>query len=218
MYKRKVCIAIVAGGDIHTGFLPDIQAADTVIGVDRGALWLIRRGIAPEIAIGDFDSVTKREKKQIHDRVDTYIEYSPEKDATDLELAIDEAIKAHPTSVRIYGALGKRFDHALAAAYLLQKLVSHNINGEIVDNFSKIHIVRRRQKFSRNASYRYASVIPLGANATVTLTGFAYSITKRKLTIASTLGISNKIAADTATIKVHQGAVFVIQSTDRRVR
>lgn len=218
MNKRKVCVAVVAGGVLSTRFLPEIRSADTVIGVDRGALWLIRQGVVPDIAIGDFDSVSTKEKKRIHDAVSTYIEYLPEKDATDLELAIDEAIKIRPKEVHIYGALGKRFDHALAAAYLLRNLVSHNIKGEIVDNFSKIHIVRRRQKFSRDVSYRYTSIVPFGTTATVTLEGFAYSITRRKLMIASTLGISNEIIADTASVHVHQGIVLVIQSTDRRVR
>ncbi len=208
-------ISIVAGGRSDKQFIPEIIQSNYVIGVDRGALWLLKHGIVPEIAIGDFDSVTQREKRYIHDRAKTYIEYAPEKDATDLELAIEEAIRLHPKEVRMYGALGKRFDHALAAAHLLLKLVSHNIQGQIVDNFSKIHIVRRQLRLQRHDSFRYISILPVKGAATITLRGFTYEVTQRAFVVGSTLGISNEIASSSATIKVHEGYVLVIQSRDR---
>lgn len=203
-------IAIIAGGT-PPNITPE---ADWHIGVDRGALWLLRRGITPDIAIGDFDSVTKKEKKYIHDRVKKYIEYPPEKDETDLELAIDEAISLKPKEVRIYGALGRRFDHSLTAINLLLKLESHNIYGEIVDNFSKIQIVRRKLTLNKDAAYPYVSILPFGSDATVTLCGFTYNTTRKRFPLGSSLGISNKITGASAIISVHKGLVIMIRSKD----
>lgn len=203
-------IAIVAGG------MPpnSTPKADGYIGVDRGALWLLRWGITPDIAIGDFDSVTKREKKYIHDHVTQYIEYPPKKDETDLELAIDEAIRLKPKEVRIYGSLGRRLDHSLTAVNLLLKLESYNIYGEIVDNFSKIQIVRRKLTLKKDAAYPYISIIPFGLDATVTLRGFAYNVIRKIFHRNSSLGISNTITQSSATITVNKGLVLVIQSRD----
>lgn len=211
-------IAIVAGGVIHNGQRKAIRASDVVIGVDRGALWLVRRGIPPDIAIGDFDSVTAVEKKRIHDISRVYIEYLPHKDVTDLELAIEEAIRLRAKEVRIFGALGRRFDHAMAATQLLGRLESHNIYGIIVDNFNKIHIVRRQLTLPKTRDLRYVSVIPLHTQATVSLSGFAYDVSRRTFHSGSTLGISNEIVAGFATVTVHSGKVLIIQSNDGPVR
>lgn len=211
-------ISIVAGGMLSKRFLPSIRATSVIIGVDRGALWLIDNGVAPDVAIGDFDSVTVSEKQRIHDGTRKYIEYPPEKDVTDLELAAEIVIPMRPSEVRIYGATGKRFDHAMGAIHVLQMLVSHNIVGVIVDNFNKINIVRRLLTVPMESGFRYVSVLPIVTSTTVSLTGFAYNLNRKPLAFGSTLGISNEIIGESATILVHKGQVLVIQSRDAPVR
>lgn len=51
-------IAIISGAPNAWLDLEHIKAS-FVIGVDRGALTLVEHGICPDIAIGDFDSVTE---------------------------------------------------------------------------------------------------------------------------------------------------------------
>lgn len=207
-------IAIVAGGALGSSLLPHIRGAAVIIGVDRGALWLIKHKIFPDVSIGDFDSVTQKEKKLIHDASGVYMEYQPEKDATDLELAIDHAISLKPKHVLLFGALGRRFDHTMGAVHMLLRLESHNIYGVIVDNFSKINIVRRQQMLVRDGTYRYVSVIPITKKATITLKGFMYALVHKTVLSGSSLGISNEISGKSAHITVHQGSVLVIQSCD----
>lgn len=213
--QRPKIVTIVAGGQLHKKFLPQIREADVVIGVDRGALWLLKQNVMPHIAIGDFDSVTPVEKRRIHDHAKTYIEYESQKDATDLELAVEEAIRMRPREVRIFGVLGIRFDHALTAIHMLLKLVSHNIYGEIVDNFNKIHIVRHQLRLNKPSDFRYVSIIPLSVCATITLRGFTYNVVRHVFIAGSSLGVSNEILGSSATIWVHKGYVLAIQSRDR---
>jgi len=49
---------------------------------------LLRKGIVPDVAIGDFDSVSNEELKEIRTRVANVKQYSPDKNQTDLELAV----------------------------------------------------------------------------------------------------------------------------------
>lgn len=208
-------VAVVAGGVLDRRMLSAITKADAVVGVDRGALWLLRNKIPIHLAIGDFDSITFEEKRRIHNAANIYMEYESEKDMTDLELAVREVAKGAPKKVWLFAVLGKRFDHTLGAMQSLAYLSSHNIDGEIVDNFNKINIVRRGViKFSRDAQYRYLSIIPLTRRAVVTATGVKYSITTQEMLRNSSLGISNEITGSVAVINVHQGAVFVVRSTD----
>lgn len=216
--QQSKVVSIVAGGKLHRRFLPAIRASGVIIGVDRGALWLINEGITPDVAIGDFDSVTASQKKLIHNTAKKYIEYLPEKDMTDLELAVEESMRLRPGEVWIYGALGGRFDHTFGAIHLLTRLVSHNIEGVIVDNFNKINIVRRQLRLTNSTDFRYASIIPLHEDATISLRGFAYDVSRRTFAVGSTLGISNEIVAESATVSVHTGQVLVIQSSDKPVR
>ncbi len=215
MRKTHQRVVIVASGRLHKNLLRDITHLDTLIGVDRGALWLIRRGKIPSIALGDFDSVSASELREIKARVRQVKEYPSQKDKTDLELAIDESIKFQPKQVIIYGAIGSRFDHTVAAIGLLLNLQSHNIYGQIVDNFNKVYIVRRQyQQIIKTFPFKYVSIIPLSDQITVTLTGFTYNVSDFTLARMSTRGISNEIIGKKATVEVHEGVALVIESRD----
>lgn len=218
MRQKIHSIAIVAGGTSPEAFVFDIGSKDLIIGVDRGALWLVQHGIVPDIAIGDFDSVSKVEKSRVKNNAKRVYEYLPKKDATDLELAIDKAIGFRPEYVTIYGGIGSRFDHSWAAVQMLLKLESHNILGQIVDNFNKISVVRRQMIFKKRNALRYVSVLPLESSATITLEGFVYDVSHKHMKLTSTLGVSNEVCRQSASITVHKGCVLVIQSVDEVVR
>ena len=213
--QQSKSISIVGGGELTRSCLPSICASDVCIGVDRGALWLIRHHIVPDISIGDFDSVSMRERADITASGTRVMAYPSEKDATDLELAVGEAIRLKARQVFLFGVLGRRFDHGMGAIAALRRLVSHNIYGEIVDNFSKINIVRReKKKFSRDPVYPYISVLPLTNRTLLTLSGFRYNVSKKVFSLQSTVGISNEIPGSSATVTVHNGAALIVRSRD----
>jgi thiamine pyrophosphokinase len=59
------------------------------------------------------------------------------------------------------------------------------------------------------------SVVPLGADAVVTLAGFDYPLTRGVLPAASCLGLGNFIDTAGAAIDVHKGAVAVLVESGR---
>lgn len=89
------------------------------IGVDRGAIRLLKWGIKPAIAIGDFDSITNTEMQTLKSSLQEIEVYPPEKDYTDTQLGVKYAIKgAQPDAIDIFGATGGRLDHLLANIFL----------------------------------------------------------------------------------------------------
>ena len=74
-------VALFAGGNLEH-FSLDF---DVLVGVDRGSLFLLEQGVCPDLAVGDFDSVTKEELLCIKDRAKEVVQAHPEKDDTDLE-------------------------------------------------------------------------------------------------------------------------------------
>lgn len=202
-------IAIVAGGKLLKQFLTEIQQADFIIGVDRGALWLLQQKITPDVAIGDFDSVTRKEFQKIKQKVKKVIEFSKKKAATDLELAVDYAIKQKSERVIIFGGIGTRLDHTIAAVHLLEKLTT---SGKIIDSRNEIELVRKALHVF--PSHRYVSILPYTKKIVVSLSGFAYPLSRKELVRSTSRGISNEVVGKKAKIEVHEGIALVIKSRD----
>ena len=212
--KHTNIIAIIGGGRLSKRFLQEIIKSNYVIGVDRGAYWLITNSAIPNIAIGDFDSVSSKELEEIKKRVKTIIKYPLEKDATDMELAAQHAISLHPKEVVMYGATGRRLDHTVGNIHLLERLLEKGISGVIRDSNNEVRITSGKITIGKDARYGYVSLLPITETVEVTLIGFLYDVSHALIRRGQTLGISNEIRAEKATIEVHQGKALVIGSRD----
>lgn len=210
MKKR---IAIVGSGTLSEQFLKAIRKNDFIIGVDRGAAWLLDHGITPQVAIGDFDSVTKKELAQIKKSIQTVKLYPADKDFTDMELAVQYALKEKPGEVVIYGGSGTRADHTLGTFHLLEHFLNAGIAGRLIDEHNEVRLVAGMQKMQKG-SFQYISVLPFSESATISLTGFLYEVSRLPLKRGQTRGISNEFAKSKGIIDVHEGIVWVIQSRD----
>ena len=77
------------------------------------------RNLPLALAVGDFDSVTAEERQVIRKYAQHFVQARPEKDDTDLELALLTIFEQNPqAAVTIFGALGGRIDHMLANVFL----------------------------------------------------------------------------------------------------
>ncbi|MEW4355008.1 thiamine diphosphokinase [Streptococcus pneumoniae] len=108
-------IAVFAGGRIGA-YQTDF---DYFVGVDRGAFFLLEKDLPLDLAIGDFDSVGCSELSQIRKTAEEVIQAQPEKDDTDLELALKTVFQKMPEAeVTVFGAFGGRLDHTLSNIFL----------------------------------------------------------------------------------------------------
>lgn len=97
--------------------IPFIKEAE-YIGIDAGAIRLLKEGITPAAAIGDFDSLKEEEKKFLQNR-DNILIYPVEKDETDTELALMKYYDKDHSPIILFGAFGGRLDHTLANLSLM---------------------------------------------------------------------------------------------------
>jgi len=233
--KCRICI--FGNGELDSQLLAQIYSQDFVIGVDYGAYWLLKHKIIPQVAIGDFDSVTKAQTRIIERKIRTVKKYQAEKDQTDMELAVNFAISKKPAEIVLYGALGKRLDQTLANIGLLEKIADAGIQGWIKDtrnaatvvikgNTSTCLVGRLSESEGRQAPLEqkvkpairswYVSIIPLTKTATVTLQGFKYPLNAHQFSRGQTLGISNELTSASGKISVKEGKVLVIESQTRK--
>lgn len=213
-------INIVAGGPIdHLPNLHEyIDEKSIWVGVDRGVFNLIEKKIIPTIAFGDFDSVSDEEMVEIEKNVLNLKKYKPEKDETDLELAVSWALMQKPSKIQIFGATGGRLDHFLANVQLLIKPV---MDGDLTDillvDQKNIVFVKSPgcYKIKNDIKKKYISFVPVTFDVkNITLNGFKYPLNNCHISLGSTLCISNELIGGYGTFSFTEGILIVVRSRD----
>jgi len=212
--KRAV---IFSGGLLEDWMVGEIRPGDYVIGADRGALFLVRRGVRPDLAIGDFDSVTGEEKARIMEQSRRFEDCDPVmKDFTDTEMAFTRALERSPGRIVIFGGLGRRMDHSLANVHLLKRAADRGIRCEIMDSSNRIALVTPHMPARlTKGRYPYISLLPLSMVVEgITLNGFRYPLIDFRMELGTSRGISNELVDGEGTITVRSGCLLVMESRE----
>jgi thiamine pyrophosphokinase len=213
---KHLRILIYSGGALGAWALEETQPGDVYVGADSGALFLLQQGIKPDIAIGDFDSVNEAELAFIQLHSKQLLSCDPVmKDLTDTDMAFSWALDQNPQEIIMFGALGTRFDHALANIHLLIKALNKPTVCTIIDSHNRIRLINQSVTIERNNRFSYVSLLPFTAQVTgITLHGFQYPLHEATLAIGQSLGISNRIVEPFGHIQIRQGNLLVIESKD----
>lgn len=208
-------VVIFSGGDLHTQYLKEIQDNDYIIGADKGALFLINNQITPDLAVGDFDSISPEELEKVKMFSKNLIGCDPiDKDLTDTELALDLAIKKQPDFILLIGVTGSRLDHTLANIQMMNLALQHHIACAILDRNNYITLTGSTIEV-KGRGYKYVSLLPMTPEVTgITLEGFQYPLENATLKIGESLAISNQLTGSFGTVTIEGGLLLVIQSND----
>lgn len=220
MKGGKMKTLIIAGGEIDKKFLEKYDKdllEQNIIAVDKGLEVLNQLKILPNHIVGDFDSVSKEilEYYENNSQI-TFHPFDSEKDDTDTALAVQLAIALKSTNITIIGALGKRMDHTLANIHILKYALDAKIPCQIIDSHNKIYLIKNSYTLYKNTIYgKYVSLIPLTSKVEgITLKGFKYPLVQYCLPVGVSLGISNEIVEEVATIELKKGILVVVESKD----
>lgn len=178
---------------------------DYVIGADSGALMLAESNIDFDLALGDFDSVTENELKNITKHAKQIKEYNMDKDYTDTYIAVKEALSLHSDEIIIYGGLGKRLDHTYANINLLKL---GNIC--IVNRHTKTYVLNPGTYEIEN-KHKYISFFALEDVKELDLVGFQFSVTNYFLSTDNPLCISNELEG---IVRFKEGLLLVIHQNE----
>ncbi|TSO26508.1 thiamine diphosphokinase [Lactobacillus sp. LL6] len=196
-----------------------LQAADIVLGVDRGALLLQELGIIPDVAIGDFDSLKKKELQQLETLVPDIRYSNPVKDLTDSELMLQIAFEDYQIDeLNIFGATGGRIDHFLVNLLMI-------LNPQINLFASRIRIIDKQNyirfycpgsfEISKIKQYPYFGVMTLTEIQNLNISGARYDLAnyngKYPRVFSSNEFLPNK---DNFNLSFKNGTVAVILSKD----
>ena len=197
--KIGICAALLS--DIE---LPKDQP---YIGVDKGAERLLARGIMPEFAIGDLDSVNDPDVLKAVKKTRIL---PARKDVTDTHAAVEWAIEKGYDDIRIYGATGGRLDHFIAVLILLE--LHREVKISVIDEQNEITLLKPGTHEFAAGGYKYFSLYALD-KAVISISGAEYDLNGYELRRKDPLCCSNQVKARTARV-VTDGDLLLVKSKD----
>lgn len=189
-------------------------AADLLIAADAGAVALERLGIAPDLAVGDFDTAGPEVVARLAASGIPTETHPVAKDYTDTHLAIVVAIARGATEVVVLGALGgPRYDHMLANALGLAHPDFAGARILLVDPLHTMLVLRPGESVTlHGTSGEYVSLLALTVDVMgVSGDGLLYPL-PTAFRLGDNIGVSNELTAANATISVGGGLLLVIQT------
>lgn len=204
-------IIIFANGSLPT---PEkaralIRPDDFILCADGGTRHAISLGLVPNVVIGDLDSVTEEERRNMKELGVEMIQHPADKNETDLELAIDHALALKPDQILILAALGGRMDQTLANITLLSDPRLSTFDIRLADGLEEIFFCRDQAKVE-GRSGDIVSLIPWQGDVTGVFTeNLRWHLHHETLYPDKTRGISNEMTADVATISIKSGLLLI---------
>lgn len=200
---EKICYIIGAcqPGAITIGE----RSTALLIAADGGLHYLEEAGIAPDLIVGDFDSLGR-----VPDG-DNIILHPVEKDDTDTMLAVKLGLERGCDTFVLYGCLGGRPDHTYANLQTLLFLAERGARGYLVGD-GWVSCVTRNETllFPETLSGTISVFCPDGDANGVTLEGLYYPLANGTLKSSFPLGVSNHFTGKSAYVSVKNGSLLVM--------
>lgn len=181
------------------------KGIDMLIAADAGYKHAEALGLKADVVIGDFDSLGMAPENA------ELVKFPPEKDDTDLMLAVKYACGRGIKDFVIYGALGGRIDFTIANFQILTNMTKRGISAYFIGCGSVMTAVTNgRLTFGEDFTGRI-SVLCMGDTAKgVTINGLKYTLKDGKLTCDVPLGVSNAFTGRGGFIEVTDGTLAVL--------
>jgi len=207
---------IVAGGEPHPADRAQLADADLLVAADAGAHWLMDQGLTPDLIVGDMDSISPDLLAQLEARGVAIERHPTDKDASDVELALDRAVAAGADELVLIGALGgERLDHELANLMLAadEARTSAPYELSVVRGPTRVRALHGGARLElRGAEGDIVTLLPIAGDAVgVHTQGLRYALNGETLRMARSRGLSNLIEHPSASVALEKGTLLVIE-------
>ena len=197
----KKCVIFCAAG--FSGLLEPLADA-FVIAAAGGLQHTQKLGVAPDVILGDFDSLG-----YVPEGANVF---PVEKDDTDAMLAVRHGLRAGCREFLLYGSLdGKRLDHTVANFQTLQFLADNGGFGYLIGEDYLVTVVKDSAVTFPAGAEGILSVFCMGADAEgVTIEGAQYGLTDGTLSAGFPLGVSNHFTGQETKVSVKNGSLLLL--------
>ncbi len=202
---------IYTGGKIYPESITEHPKSDDLcIAADSGYDNALYLGEKPTVLLGDFDSYRAKlpENAEI-------ITVPAEKDFTDTQLAVNEALKRGADDIIIIGGLSGRLDHTLSNLAILDELSKNRVHCVIADGQNRVRYLASTSTLIPRSQYKYISIIAISERLKgVSVEGCKYPLANATLLRSNQYAVSNEILGNCALISVRKGECYIVESKD----
>lgn len=203
-------VILVGGAVVATKALrARTEASSLVVAADGGLRHAAALGLAPDLMVGDLDSVDAATRAR-YPELATEV-HPADKDALDLELALDAAAARGATGALIVGGLSGRLDQTLATVAIAQARRADGMAVDVADGVRSVWPLRpgETRRLALAAGARF-SLLALDAVSVVSVAGARYPLERAALHRARGRGVSNE-ALGALVVTAHEGALVVVE-------
>jgi len=184
-----------------------------VIAADGGVKNCINMHIAPDLIVGDMDSIAIKLMENLKAGSNTikFISTSHDKNESDTQLALDYAVDAGAGQILVAGALGGRPDHSLANLVLLASPKYDDIDIRIITENLEIFVVKKPCAINGKTGKKISIFSLTPYTYFVSTSGLKYRLKNEKLYFSPVRGLSNEFTRNNARINISEGKLLLFK-------
>jgi thiamine pyrophosphokinase len=213
--QEPMKVAVVASGELEASDARWLDDADLVIAADGGAGSLDTLGRAPDLLVGDLDSVEANLVERLTAAGTRVHRHPADKEASDTELAVEMAFELGATAVVVLGAVGgARLDHELANLLLLADPALAGRDLRAVHGGTQVRALHANGSLAISGSPgALLTLLPVGGDATgVATDGLRWTLEGATLRMGRSRGLSNEMTGSAASIRITGGTLLVVET------
>lgn len=207
----KKVVIITSYIENHINIKERLNSEDYIICTDGGYDIALQQGISPDLLLGDFDSIQNELPENIEIK-----RFKPEKDYTDLDLAMKTSVDLGFSNLEIIGGMGGRLDHTVANLQLLSHYDKYFNELIMLDGKNKCFIAssqKTKQFIIPQEKDSYLSLFSLSEQCTgISIQGAKYPLHNHTLTRNFPLGVSNEFTEKNTVISIKDGTLLIVIS------
>jgi thiamine pyrophosphokinase len=206
---------VIAHGDVDPRDRAHLAGADLIVAAEGGTLALEQWDVVPHAIVGDLDSLGIERALEYGQRGVRVVPFSPEKDESDLELAIDYATEAKADELVLLGILGgERFDHELANALLLAADEYRGVRMRAIRGDVTVRALHGGERLDlAGVPGDLVTLLAVRGDAEGVRTHrLRYPLAGETLSFGAARGLSNLVVSAGASVTCERGVLLVIET------